>query len=129
VAILCIINLVLLVLILGFQVKIMLWQSGITASLKKLENEVNQEKVQRAELGDNLLKKIDELTPAKEAAAAVPPATLAGNTTVYAKPNAKSKVAGKLKKGQTVTVSEKQGEWRKISWDGKSGWVKAAQIK
>jgi hypothetical protein len=117
------INLILLAVIIGFQVKIVLWQTGITDSLKRLENEVNQEKIQRVELGNDLLKKIEETT-----APAVPPAVSAAYRTnqpaaLYAQHNAKSKQLAKLKKGQEVTVEGEEGPWRKVSGDNKSGWV------
>jgi uncharacterized protein YgiM (DUF1202 family) len=122
VTILCTANLALLAIIIVFQIKIVSWQSSITTTLRKLETEVNQEKVKRTELGDNLLKKIDELTAAQ-------PARATADTPVLAQPHVKANVIGQLKKGDMVTVEESPGEWRKISWNGKSGWVKAGWLK
>lgn len=125
VKVLGLINLILLVIIIGFQVKIVFWQTNITTSLKRLENEVNQEKLQRIELGSNLLKKIEEASTQPVPPPAAVSAIYHANqpAAVYAKPNAKSKQITKLKKGQEVTVEEQDGVWRKVSIGSKSGWV------
>jgi hypothetical protein len=121
-----IINLALLAVIIGFQVKIVVWQTAISSSLKRLEEEVNTEKLQRVALGNDLLRKIEDATS---------PSTASGNfvTTqpaiIYSQPSVTSKIVASLKKGQEITGGPESGGWQQITTNGKSGWVNKKFLK
>ena len=119
------INLLLLLVVIAFQVRIILWQQGINRSVKELEDEVNKEKVERVELGNKLLEQIEkiEARPAGGAAAGVSVYKVSTKLTLRSSASRKGRKITTVARNAYVSALGDKGNWQKVKYGTKTGWL------